>query len=84
MDIRQISPLTVQDLLPAVQAGLMVAGFWFAIRILQQRLPGLSINKRSTQLIIKAGMLFMLCCVTVFNLWLLMQPMVMRMCLYPV
>jgi hypothetical protein len=63
----------------ALQAGLMVFGFWLALRVLQQR----SIDVLNGQVEWKAGYLLpgvlFIICITAFNLWLLAQPMVMRM-----
>lgn len=79
LHIRHTSPLISQGVLNALQAGLMITGFWFAVRILQHRLAGLEIRKPVIQFSIKVGMLVLIVSVTLFNLWLLIQPMVMRM-----
>ena len=77
--LRQMSPLLSPELLSALQAGLMVLGFWFAIRILQQRLTTLHYPQQSILIIIRSSMLLLLSAVILFNLWLLGQPMLMRM-----
>ena len=79
IQLRQLSPLISQDILHAVQAGLMIFGFWLAVRILQQRLTELAPFIRSARPVIHGGMLGMIMAVTLVNLFLLMQPMLMRM-----
>ena len=76
---RHLSPLLSQELLSVLQAGLMIMGFWFAVRILQQRLDTLPLAQGSTRITVNMSMLVLIASVTLFNLWLLMQPMVMRM-----
>jgi len=68
-----------QDLLFAIQAGLMIFGFWVAIQVIRHR--GLVIaqaNKKTTALAL-IPMLIFATGITGFHLWLLMQPMIMRM-----
>jgi len=79
MHMRHMNPLISEQLLYALQAGLMVFGFWLALQILQRRtmesLKGQS-EWRSHYLV--PGVIFIIS-VTAFNLWLLVQPMIMRM-----
>jgi len=77
--LRHMNPLISQDILFALQAGLMMFGFWFAIRILLQRMDSLAITHSAVNTVIKSGMLVLISGVSLFNLWLLIQPMVMRM-----
>jgi hypothetical protein len=77
--LRHMDLLISQDLLFALQAGLMVFGFWIALKVLRHR--GRKLFAQHQQL---TGwqilpMLLFITIVTGFNLWLLMQPMVMRM-----
>ena len=68
-----------QDVLFAIQAGLMIFGFWIAIQVIRHR--GLSIvtaNKKAAAFKL-APMLVFATGITGFHLWLLMQPMIMRM-----
>ena len=68
-----------QDVLFAIQAGLMIFGFWIAIQVIRHR--GLSIvtaNKKTAAFKL-APMLVFATGITGFHLWLLMQPMIMRM-----
>jgi len=78
VQLRHMSPLISQDILFALQAGLMVLGFWFAVRILQHRLTSLELRHVSATVSAKLSMLLLISIVTLFNLWLLMQPMVLR------
>ena len=68
-----------QDVLFAIQAGLMMFGFWIALQVIRHR--GLGIVTGGSRL---AGfrllpMLAFAVGMTGFHLWLLMQPMIMRM-----
>lgn len=64
-----------QDLLFALQSGLMVFGFWISLRVIQHR-GGSLINSARWPLV---PMILFVTLVSVYHLWLLMQPMVMRM-----
>lgn len=77
--LRHMDPLLSQDILFALQAGLLVFGFWIALKILRHRARGLFPSRgRFTGWRMLPLMLF-ISGITAFNLWLLMQPMVMRM-----
>ena len=76
---RHMSMWMSEDMLFALQAGLMIAGFVMAIQILRYR--GRSVLATDTN---RAGwrlapILFFILGMTGFHLWMLMQPMVMRM-----
>ncbi|MGD8741961.1 MAG: 4Fe-4S binding protein, partial [Granulosicoccaceae bacterium] len=79
LHMRHMNPLLPEQVLFALQAGLMVFGFWLALRVLQQR----SVDVLNGQAEWKAGYLLpgvlFIISITAFNLWLLAQPMVMRM-----
>ncbi len=78
MHLRHLQPLVQQDILFALQAGLLVFGFWLAMRILRHRmvaLMGTTVLNKTLLL----PMLVFISSITLFNLWLLMQPMIMRM-----
>ncbi len=64
--------------LHAIQAALMAAGFWFALQILRRRSQRLLPNRPLTAVIL-LPMLFFVLTISGFELWLLMQPMIMRM-----
>ncbi len=78
LQLRYLSPLISQDMLFSLQAGLMIMGFWFAVRILQQRLTTLALQQVLLRLKVNMVVLMLIMAVTLFNLWLLMQPMLMR------
>jgi polyferredoxin len=68
-----------QDTLFAIQAGLMIFGFWIAMQVIRHR--GLSVVSTGdkTAGYKLAPMLVFATGITGFHLWLLMQPMIMRM-----
>ncbi len=73
--MRHMDMLISQDLLFALQAGLMVFGFWISLKVIQHRGQAL-IPKAGWRLI--PIVIFSLI-VTGYHLWLLSQPMIMRM-----
>ncbi len=76
---RHINLLISQDALFALQAGLMVFGFWIAMQVVRHRGRSLlPVNAGRTGRRLFPMVLFAMG-VTGFHLWLLMQPMVMRM-----
>jgi len=75
---RHLNPLLSENIIFTLQAGLMLAGFWLAVRIMRSRITRLSAVS-VTQRIISIPVLLFISSVTLFNLWLLMQPMIMRM-----
>ena len=79
LHMRHMNLLIPEQLLFAVQAGLMAFGFWLALRVLQHRSADvLSSSGHFKSLYLVPGLIFIIA-VTSFNLWLLAQPMVMRM-----
>jgi polyferredoxin len=73
--LRHSSMLVSQDVLFALQAGLMAFGFWISLKVIQSR---------GNNLMPEAGwrlspMIAFVALVTCFHLWLLSQPMIMRM-----
>ena len=79
IQLRQVSPLLPQELLHVLQAGLLIFGFWLALRILRQRLLELSQFIANKRLLVHIAMLTLITLVTLLELWLLMQPMSMRL-----
>lgn len=75
--LRHMSPLISQQLIFALQAGLMLLGFWLATQILMHRVS--TVTSQTDRNILSGVMLILIAGVTLFNVWLLMQPMVMRM-----
>lgn len=77
--MRHTEMMIPQMLLDGLQAGLIVFGFWISLRVIQHRGSRLitnSANHLSWKLL---PMIVFAVLMTMFHLWLLMQPMVMRM-----
>lgn len=68
-----------QDVLFAVQAGLMIFGFWIAIQVIRYRSPGILIDGERFGGLKLLPMISFAIGMTCFHLWMLMQPMIMRM-----
>lgn len=79
MHLRHLQPLVHQDVLFAAQAGLLLFGFWMAVRILRHRMSRISGPGYAAAVRTMLPMLAFIALVSLFNLWLLMQPMIMRM-----
>ena len=77
LHLRHLNPLIPQDVLYALQALLLLAGFWLALRILRSRLS--AAGGDTLRLRVYLPMLAFITAMSLFNLWMLMQPMVMRM-----
>lgn len=73
--LREYNMLISEDTLFALQALLMMFGFWIAIKVLRYRAYGLQLNSKLSLL---PALLYIIA-VSGFNLWLLTQPMLMRM-----
>ena len=73
--MRYMNLLIPQDVLFALQASLIVFGFWISLRVIQHR--GKQLTDISHWRLLPI-VLFVLG-VSIYHLWLLMQPMVMRM-----
>ncbi len=73
--LKEYNMLLSQDVLFALQAGLMASGFWIAIKVLRHRAHHL-FAATGWQLM---PMLLFILGVSGFNLWMLSQPMVMRL-----
>ena len=79
LHLRHLYPLLPQGLIFSLQALLIVFGLWMGLRILRRRAHGIlpqGLSLHGIQLLPAMGFLAL---VTLFNLWLLMQPMIMRM-----
>lgn len=79
--MRHMNPLLDNEIVFALQATLVLFGFWLALRIARQRLNDVLPSAQSKTLPLRAFSPF-LALITGFslvNLWLLMQPMIMRM-----
>jgi polyferredoxin len=79
--LKEYNMLISQDALFVIQAMLMMFGFWIAIKVLRFRAYKLSLT---TALSISPMLVFIIG-VNAFNLWMLSQPMVMRLglCIAP-
>jgi polyferredoxin len=75
---RHVNMWLSQDVLFAIQAGLMIFGFWIAIQVVRHRGRNVLANDRLAGLKLLPMLLFAIS-ITTFHLWLLMQPMTMRM-----
>ncbi len=73
--MRHMEMLIPQDILFALQAGLMVFGFWIGLKIIQHRGNNL-LKIQNWQLL---PMILFVIVITTFHVYLLSQPMVMRM-----
>ena len=76
LHMRHMNPLIADDIVFAVQALLVLFGFWLALRIARKRFHQISTNSSSVAFI---PMLIFISVISLADLWLLMQPMVMRM-----
>jgi ferredoxin len=77
MHYRHMHPLLGNDVVFALQVMLTVFGFWLALRIARQRTKSICQVGENTRAFLP--MLALISVISVTNLWLLMQPMVMRM-----
>jgi hypothetical protein len=75
---RSLNMAISEDSLFAIQAGLILFGFWIAVQVLRHRLPKLlpAGEFRAWQLV---PLLLFSLAISGFGLWLLTQPMVMRL-----
>ena len=78
MHARSLNMAISEPTLFAIQAGLILFGFWIAVLVLRHRLPSLmpAAGFRPWQLL---QMLLFSLAVIAFGLWLLTQPMVLRL-----
>jgi len=67
-----------QDILFALQAGLIIFGFWIALQVVRHRGLNVLASNQLTGLKLLPMLMFSIG-ITGFHLWLLMQPMTMRM-----
>ena len=75
---RHMNPLLPNEWVHALQAGLVLFGFWLALRVVVHRLQRL-VPVRSRLRGALLPLVVFITMVSLANLWLLMQPMVMRM-----
>ena len=77
LHFRHLHPMLPDMLTFGLQAGLLILGFWWAIRLLLPRMQMIDSTLSYRYVAIPATLFIVFICL--FNLWLLMQPMVMRM-----
>ncbi len=77
--LRMMDMLISQDALFAFQALLMAFGFLIAVGVIQRRCRGLAKLEPGRAPLLKLPLLLFAAFFTGFHLWLLMQPMVMRL-----
>jgi len=73
--LRHMNMWISPDWLSALQAGLLLLGFWIALQVIRHRGHRL-LGLQRLQLF---PLLLFVCATTAYHLWLLMQPMTMRM-----
>jgi len=72
----QTKPLIPNDIIFSLQGILVIFGFWLALRIAKQRFQQITAKSNGIAFI---PVLIFISIISLSNLWLLMQPMVMRM-----
>lgn len=78
LHLRHMNPLLPGDVVATLQALLVLFGFWLALRITRVRVARLYGDGRSAHLAVIPVWIYILGA-SLTSLWLLMQPMVMRM-----
>ena len=76
---RHSQPIISQDIIFGLQAFLIVFGFWMALRILNQRIHSICDSNNKVGINAQLPIYIFIFAISVLNLWLLMQPMIMRM-----
>ncbi len=76
---RHLHLLLPQDMLFALQSGLMMLGFYLAVAVIRHRSMGLTGDQGTPARLRLLPMLTFALLVHATSLWLLMQPMIMRM-----
>jgi len=78
LHLRHMYPLLADHIVFAVQGLLVLFGFWLALRVARQRLPQHT-GEGALRVRAYLPIFFFISLISLVNLWLLMQPMVMRM-----
>ncbi len=78
LHMRHMNPLVADNIIFAIQGLLIIFGFWLALRIARQRLYQIENSKNSNNFALIPILVF-IAIISFADLWLLMQPMVMRM-----
>lgn len=79
--MRHMNPLLDNEIVFALQATLVLFGFWLALRIARQRLNDVlqTTQSKKISLLTFIPVMVLISGFSLVNLWLLMQPMIMRM-----
>ena len=76
LHMRHMNPLIDDTIVFAVQGLLVLFGFWLSLRIARQRFHHVTTNSNNMAF---APILIFISVISLVDLWLLMQPMIMRM-----
>ena len=76
--MRHMNPLIADNIVFALQGLLVIFGFWLALRIARYRVQQMTTNNKNSRIALLPILVF-ISLVSLADLWLLMQPMVMRM-----
>jgi hypothetical protein len=79
LHIRHMSPLVSDNVVFALQTLLLLFGFWLALKILRYRISQITSEIPNYSKWISVPMIVFITSVSLLSLWLLMQPMIMRM-----
>lgn len=77
--MRHMYPLVSDNIVFALQATLILLGFWLALKVLRQRLQLLEGYSLKSSNLVYVPILSFIFLISLVSLWLLMQPMIMRM-----
>jgi len=78
LHMRHMNPLIADNIVFALQGLLVIFGFWLALRIAKHRFLQIT-ETNKVNLIAFMPMMLFISMISLMDLWLLMQPMVMRM-----
>ncbi|VAW99644.1 Nitrogen assimilation regulatory protein [hydrothermal vent metagenome] len=77
--LRHSNAILPNDLVSAMQALLILLGFWIALKILRYRVSQITSDILNYSRWVPLPMILFISSISLLSLWLLMQPMVMRM-----
>ena len=78
LNMRHMNPLVADDVAFAIQSLLIIFGFWLSLRIARQRFHQITETK-SLNTIAFTPLLIFIFIISLVELWLLMQPMIVRL-----
>ncbi len=79
LHLRHNNPILSDDIVSALQATLILLGFWVALKILRYRVSQITSDIPNYSKWMPVPMILFISSISLLSLWLLMQPMVMRM-----